>query len=209
MELASIKGLGKARIAKLRKAGIRDAESLASAKAGELAAATGISKKLLAKWITQAGRSNAVKSAPKRPVAHVEEVEDFETVDVAPVRMETPKRFEPVPQNLDELKNSINELTVLTKKNISANTNLQIKVTDMLIKMIDIMGKLQIMIDTLRKMSTMEEKILQPIDFTPLMTELRFLRQGIEELYKRLDSIDNYKRKEYTDHLIQKVKDKF
>jgi hypothetical protein len=211
MELESIKGLGGASAKKLKRAGIKDVKALAKANLEKVAKKTKISKKLIKKWMWEAEkllpkRKRKTVSAPKRKI---EEVEDVDTVEVAPVRIERSRIIEPTPESIDELKSAVHELSTLTKRNISANTTLQIKVTDMLIKMIDIMGKMQVMIDTLRNMAAIQEKLMHPMDFTPVMTELRIVKQGMYRLSKQVESIEGYKRKEYTEHLMRKVKEKF
>jgi hypothetical protein len=208
MDLQSIKGLGAASAKKLKRAGVKDVKSLSKANLDRLAKKAKISPKNLKKWIWE-----AEKMVPKRikkvSKQNIEEVNDVETVEVAPVRIEGSKEIGVTPKKLDDLAFAVQELSTLTKRNISANTSLQIKVTDMLIKMIDVMGKLQVMIDTLRSMSAMQEKLMQPVDFTPVMTEVRIVKHGMANLAKQLEGIEDYKRKEYTDKLIKRVKDNF
>lgn len=139
--------------------------------------------------------------------------QEYELVPVSPIeklkkeieRLKKEKVEYEIP--LEELKKNIERLSEQISKLVTINLNLQAKMTELMIKMTDLIKNEDEMIELLRKASEIEVSAEREIkvDLTPLTKELKELSETNKKLVEGLKLLENYLKKAYTKELISKA----
>ena len=151
-------------------------------------------------------KARAKKSAKAIPVRLVDP--DFEVISVAPIQT-VKKIVEDVGETREDFMEAINKLAKQVDRIAVTNLSLQAKMTDLLIRVTDMIKHMESMINLLQKASEGEGEPPEiKANIEPVTNELKKLNIQMEELKAKMGDMTEYMRKVYTRQLLGRVIEK-
>jgi methyl-accepting chemotaxis protein len=133
---------------------------------------------------------------------------DFDVISVAPIQ--TVRRVvEDVSETKEDFMGAINKLAKQVDRIAVTNLSLQAKMTDLLIRVTDMIKHMESMINLLQKASEFEGEAPEiKANIEPVTNELKKLNIQTEELKAKMGDMTEYMRKVYTRQLLGRVVEK-
>ncbi len=107
-------------------------------------------------------------------------------------------------EQYDKLSNNIEDLNEQITKMVSININLQSKMTELLIKVTDLIRENRELIGLLEEAS--EAEVMEPeTSRTELLNELKMIKSSISEMSSSFKGLEKYIKKAYTKEMLSKA----
>lgn len=133
----------------------------------------------------------------------------YELVPVSPIeRLAREIRRIKAAEVPPELRKSVSDLSEQVSKMVTVNINLQAKMTELMIKIADLVKELREIGDLLRRASEVEvEEGAAPaeISLTPVVEELKKISEQNERVVKAIEGLQDYLKRTYTRSLISRA----